>query len=260
MRIDSGRYTVRLAEDEADVAAAQRLRYRVFVEEMGAATTAEDRALRRERDAFDSVCDHLILIDNEADCADPLDKVVGVYRLLRGAVAQAHGGFYTANEYDLSVFDGYEGEVLELGRSCVERSYRSGAAVQLLWMGLAQYVLGNGIGLMFGCASFAGTDVDAVAEQLSYLHHWHLAPAALRTKVRPGSSTPTDLLPMDQVNEAVAKRALPPLIKGYLRLGGWIGDGAYIDHAFNTIDVCIIIETARISEKHTRYYGRQDAS
>ncbi|MEM8753631.1 MAG: GNAT family N-acyltransferase [Pseudomonadota bacterium] len=172
MRIDAGRFVVRLAETEEDVAAAQRLRYRVFVEEMGAKPRPEDEALRRERDDFDEHFDHLLLIDSEAEPEDPLDGVAGVYRLLRGAVARDKGcGFYGDSEYDLSKIKTYPREVVELGRSCVGVDYRGGAAMHLLWTGLGQYVADHSIEIMFGVASFHGDDPAALALPLSYLHH-----------------------------------------------------------------------------------------
>ena len=257
MRMDAGRFTVRLAENEDDVRAAQRLRYRVFVEEMGAAASAEERADRLERDAFDAHCDHLILIDREKSHDDPLDQVAGVYRLMRGDMAASGPGFYTANEFDLAPIVSYPGQALELGRSCVARDYRGGAAMQLLWMGLAQYVTLHDISIMFGCASFAGVDRQPIAHSLALLHHGHLAPETLRPRSRPEHYQPLALVPEDEIDRAKAMRDMPALIKGYLRLGGFVGDGAYIDEAFRTIDVCLVMETARIADRYRSFYSRQ---
>ena len=255
----AGRFRARLAETEEDVQAAQRLRYRVFVEEMGAHASDAERAARRETDAFDAFCDHLILEDDTRETADPLDRVVGVYRLLRGSVARENGGFYTAAEFDLSPLEGYRGETLELGRSCVDADYRGGSAMQLLWMALAQYIDAHDLGLLFGCASFHGTDLAPLAMPLAYLHHNHLAPEALRARVLPEHYNSLDLLTEDALDRRAAMRAIPALIKGYLRLNGFVGDGAYIDRDFNTVDVCLIMETSRIADRYRKFYtGKTD--
>ena len=257
MRIDAGRFTVRLAESAEDVAAAQRLRYRVFVEEMGATPGPAEAAERRERDRFDDWCDHLLLIDNEADEADAERGVVGVYRLLRGARAREGIGFYGASEYDLSLLEAYPRETLELGRSCVDARHRGGAGMHLLWAGLGQYVGEHGVAIMFGVASFHGTDPGRIAQALSYLHHNHLAPSDLRVTARPDNRVEMDLLAPDQVDRAEAMRQMPALIKAYIRLGGFVGEGAWVDHDFNTIDVCLLMDTTRMVDRYAKFYSRQ---
>lgn len=254
MLIAAGRFRARLAENDQDIRAAQRLRYRVFVEEMGARATARDHAARRETDAFDAYCDHLILEDESRETEDPLDRVVGVYRLLRGSVARANGGFYSASEFDLSRLEDHPAETLELGRSCVDARYRGGSAMQLLWMALAQYIDAHDLGLLFGCASFHGTELGPLTVPLAYLHHHHLAPEPLRARVLPEHYNSLDLAPVDALDRREAMRAIPALIKGYLRLNGFVGDGAYIDRAFNTVDVCLIMETSRIADRYRKFY------
>jgi len=256
MRIDTGRFTVRLAEDDRDVAAAQRLRYRVFVEEMGATPSAEDAAVRRERDRYDAYFEHLLLIDNE--CADP-DKergVVGVYRLMTGARSRSGIGFYGADEYELTLLERYPRETLELGRSCVDADYRGGAGMHLLWTGLGQYVSEHDVGIMFGVASFHGNDPNQIAQALSYLYYNHLAPADLRVRAIADNFTAMDILPPEEVDKVEAMRQIPALIKAYLRLGGYVGEGAFIDHAFNTVDVCLLMDTARMVQRYRKFYSR----
>ena len=254
MEIAAGRFHARLARTEADIRAAQRLRYRVFVEEMGANASPAEHADRREADDFDAFCDHLILEDSQRTPSDPLDGVIGVYRLLRGSVARQNGGFYTAAEFDLSPLESHAGETLELGRSCVDAEYRGGAAMQLLWMALARYIDEHDLGLLFGCASFHGADMEPLAMPLAYLHHHHLAPENLRARVLPRHYNSLDLLPKDALDRTAAMRAIPALIKGYLRLGGFVGDGAYIDRDFNTVDVCLIMDTSRIADRYRKFY------
>jgi putative hemolysin len=180
-----------------------------------------------------------------------------VYRLLPGDRAARIGGFYTEAEYDLAPLRASGRRLLELGRSCVHRDYRRGSAVFLLWSGLADYVLRHDIEVMFGVASFHGTDVARLALPLSYLHHAHLAPPEARVRARPEQFQPMDLLPPEAIDRAAAMREMPALIKAYLRLGGCVGEGAFIDRNFNTVDVCLLMDTARMSEKHYGFYARR---
>lgn len=256
MKLDVSRYRLKLAETEAEIAGAQRLRYRVFVEEMGAVARPEERAARREWDAFDPFFDHLVLLDLDAAIADPLDRVVGAYRLMRDTVARAGPGFYGAAEYDLAPILQVGRPSVELGRSCVAAEHRGGPAMHLLWNGLADYVLTRGIEILFGVASFRGTDPGPLAEALSYLHHLHLAPPDLRVRAWPGNFVAMDRLPAAAIDPALALQAIPPLIKAYLRVGGWVGEGACLDRGFNTIDVCVVMDTARMTERYRRFYQR----
>ncbi len=250
-----GALQVRLAETTADIEAAQALRYRVFYQEMGAHPTIEMAVARRDFDDFDAVCDHLLVIDQAKGAG--ADSVVGTYRLIRRSAALRHGRFYTASEYDISRLEAYPGELLELGRSCVEAASRNRATMQLLWRGIAAYVFHHGIELMFGCASLPGTDPDALAVPLSYLHHHHLAPEALRPRALPERFIAMNRLAPEEAEPALALPSLPPLIKGYLRLGGFVGDGAVIDHQFNTTDVCVLVKTDLVTEKYYRHYERR---
>ena len=259
--IRHGALEVRLARGHDEVEAAQRLRYTVFYDEMGALPTPEMRAEHRDFDRFDEFCDHLLVLDH--DGGQP--RVIGTYRLLRGSVAARFNGFYTATEFDISPLTSVSGEILELGRACVDAEFRSRSSMQLLWRGIASYVNHYGIKLMFGCASLPGTDPAKLARPLSYLHYNHLAPEAIRARALPDRYIATNILPPQLVDAqaAVAEldaratlSALPPLIKGYLRLGGMIGDGAVIDPVFQTTDVCIIVVTDRLAEKYFNHYLR----
>jgi putative hemolysin len=185
------------------------------------------------------------------------EGVVGTYRLIRRAAANKIGQFYSADEYDLGVFERAAVELLELGRSCVDARYRNRAVMQLLWGGIAAYVFHHKIDLMFGCASLPGTDPDALATELSYLYYHHLAPAALRPRALPHRYVEMRRLDRDDIDPKRALTALPPLIKGYLRLGGFVGDGAVIDAQFNTTDVAVVVKTDMVTESYYRHYERQ---
>lgn len=246
---------IRLATEADDLLSAQRLRYEVFIAELGGDGPMVDHAARLERDAFDAHYDHLVLVDRRRDRA-ALDHVVGVYRLLRSDRMPAIGRYYTEDEYDLSVLKQSGRRLLELGRSCLHRDFRGGVAMLHLWEGLAEYVRRHGIEVLFGVASFHGTDLSGLKLPLSYLHHNHLAPPPMRVRAAPGHFQPMDLLSRDRIDRKTAVLAIPTLIKAYLRLGGFVGEGAYVDHAFNTTDVCLVMDTARMTERaQARYSG-----
>ncbi len=244
---------VRLATRPEDIEGAQRLRYRVFVKELGGAGTQVDHVNRFERDTFDPFCDQLVLVDTTQDPVNR-DHIVGVYRLMREDQAQAAGGFYGEGEYDLSALKSSGRRLLELGRSCLAQEYRGGTAMFQLWQGLADYVQRHKIDVLFGVASFHGTDVSEFEQALSYLHSAHLAPEELRPRSLAYQSL--DLVPAEDLDRPAAMRAMPALIKAYLRLGGMIGDGAFIDHDFNTTDVCLVMDTQKMSAKHRDIYAK----
>lgn len=256
----AGLLDVRLATSEEEIAAAQALRYQIFYEEMGACPTPAMRAARRDIDAYDSICDHLLVIDHGQDGTP---HVVGTYRLLRQVVAEQHRGFYSSAEYDLSplldrTFQSRIGEgkqLLELGRSCVAASYRNNATINLLWRGIAAYLQTHNIGYMFGCASLHGTNPEEHALPLSYLHQHHLMPEDLRVRALPEHYVPMERMAPGSYDPKDGLRALPPLIKGYLRLGCMIGDGAFIDHQFNTVDVFILLPVDRIARRYSARYA-----
>ncbi len=248
-------FVVRLATDPADLTAAFRLRYAVFVAEMGADGPLVDHAQRLERDRFDPYFDHLILIDQTRPAGD---HVVGVYRLLRDGAAAKLGQFYSEDEFDLTPLRHSGRRLLELGRSCLHPDYRGGAAMYHLWHGLSDYVIQHGIDILFGVASFHGTDSQVLAAPLSLLHHEHLAPPDLCVRSR--QFQPMDLMPAVAMDRRAAMLAVPSLIKAYLRLGGWVGDGAFVDLAFNTTDVCLVMDTARMNDAQKAIYTKERAS
>lgn len=256
MSAHTPKFKVKLSANAEELQAAQRLRYRVFVEELGGSGPLVDHDARLEMDQFDPHFDHLILIDSALESA-PIDQVVGVYRVLRDDAAAKIGRFYSEDEYDLGVLKSSGRKLLELGRSCLHEDYRGGAAMFHLWNALAGYVAEHEIEVLFGVASFHGTDVEALAQPLSLLHNRHLAPADIRTSAQPDVFQHMDLISEDMIDRRAAMLAVPPLIKAYLRLGGFVGEGAYMDHAFNTTDVCLIMDTARMNEKNRVLYTKE---
>lgn len=251
---------VRIAETEAEIIAAQRLRYRIFYEEMSAIPTPQMRAEKRDFDRYDDFCDHLLVVDRALRDERGEPQVVGTYRLLRGEVAARNGGFYTSGEYDLApALAKYPKgtRFLELGRSCILKEYRTKpVTMQLLWRGVVHYVERYAIDLMFGCGSLPGNDPEALKMQLSYLHHFHRAPEGQRVRARPELYVEMDRIPADAIDKKAALKTLPPIIKGYVRAGSFIGEGAVIDRQFNTTDVLIWFPVSRIPQIYRDHFGR----
>ncbi|MFA4994985.1 MAG: GNAT family N-acyltransferase [Bdellovibrionales bacterium] len=263
-----GSLEVRLAETADDVERAQELRYKIFYEEMGAKATPEMASVGRDFDKYDEHCDHLLIFDHARKDKNP---VIGTYRLIRRDAAKKCGGFYSSSEYDVSRLVAYPGEILELGRSCIDSEYRTRPVMQLLWRGLGHYIASHNIALMFGCASLPGTDPKALKVPLSYLYHHHLAPPALLTRALPERYVDMKILPREAFDPDTAfeelkldprggNNSLPPLIKGYIRVGGFVGDGAVIDYQFNTTDICIIVKTDLMTRRYKKHYNLGDDS
>ncbi len=256
-----GQLDVRLAVSEAEVAAAQTLRYQIFYEEMGAKPSLRMAAHGRDFDEYDAICDHLLVVDHGVS-GPP--QVVGTYRLLRQDVASAHRGFYSAGEYDLSRLIANsrpDSQLLELGRSCVAPAWRNNTTITLLWRGIATYLQRHSIGHMFGCASLHGANPLLHAAELSYLYHNHLAPPELRATALPENHVAMNALSAAAIDPRAAARALPPLVKGYLRVGAMVGDGGFIDRQFNTVDVFVVMPVERIASRYAgKFVGANDPS
>lgn len=251
-----GTLETRIARTALEVDAAQAIRYRVFVEEMHAQVPPESARKRRDVDAWDAFCDHLLVLDTAIE-GDTEDQIVGTYRLLRQDVAMANGGFYSSSEFEVAdlVARHPDKRFMELGRSCVLPQYRTKRTVELLWQGNWAYALKHKIDVMFGCGSFSGTVPEEHALALSFLHHNARAKGRWSVEALPELYHSMDLMPAEAINARRALAALPPLIKGYLRLGAMVGDGAVVDRAFRTTDVLIVLPISTISERYRNYYG-----
>lgn len=251
-----GPLETRLARSEREIEAAQAVRFRVFVEEMNATLSPEAMRRRRDVDEWDDISDHLLVLDRSID-GDPEDQIVGTYRLLRQEVAQQNGGFYSASEFDLDdlLARHPDKRFMELGRSCVLPAYRTKRTVELLWQGNWAYALKHGMNAMFGCGSFPGIHPEQHALALSFLYHHASTRDGWEVAAKPELYRNMDLMPPEAVNARRALLAMPPLIKGYLRLGAMVGSGAVVDRAFNTTDVLILLPIASISDRYINYYG-----
>jgi L-ornithine Nalpha-acyltransferase len=257
-----GSLEARLAQSKSDVKRAQRLRYKVFYKDGNAIADAATMLAQRDKDAFDKICDHLLVIDHAAKPSlSGKQPVVGTYRLLRQDIANRHGGFYTGNEFDIAgLMQRQRGlRFLELGRSCVLPPYRTKRTVELLWHGIWTYVRRYQFDVMIGCASFEGTDPKNLALPLSFLHHYARAPDDWRASAHSSHAIDMNMIAKDAIDTKAALKALPPLIKGYLRVGAFIGDGAVVDHQFGTTDVLVVMPVSAINERYLGHFGA-DAS
>lgn len=251
-----GNLETRIARSVTEIDAAQAVRYRVFAEEMQAKLSPDAVRRKRDIDAWDMVCDHLLVLDTSIE-GDAEEQIVGTYRLLRQDVAAVSGGFYSQSEFDVDALIARHPEkrFMELGRSCVLPAYRTKRTVELLWQGNWAYSLKHGVDVMFGCASFHGIVPEEHALALSFLHHNVLAKDEWDVSARPELFRTMDLMPSEGIDTRKALSALPPLIKGYLRLGATVGSGAVVDHGFNTTDVLIVLPIGKISGRYLNYYG-----
>ncbi|ACK50602.1 conserved hypothetical protein [Methylocella silvestris BL2] len=254
-----GPFEVRLATTKKEIRKAQRLRYEVFFEEGGARPDAAAKLTRRDICPFDSVCDHLLVIDLERTnrFGRPKPKIVGAYRLLRQDVAERHFGFYSQREFDVAalVRRRQGTRFLELGRACVHPRYRSKRVIELLWRGLWLYASRHRIDALIGCASLPGVDPRALALPLSFLRHQAQAPEAWDVRPLPGREANVDILEPQEIDARSALAALPPLIKAYLRVGAKFGAGAVVDAQFGATDVFTIMPLADMEDRYAAYFG-----
>ncbi|MGH1440317.1 MAG: GNAT family N-acetyltransferase [Cellvibrionaceae bacterium] len=243
----AGPYEVRFARDADEVRAAQALRYSVFYKEKQGNPTQEMIAAERDIDEWDEAGFHVIVLDTRAE---EQPKVVGTLRLFFNECLQPGQHFYTEETFDLSKLHNFYGRSLELSRFCVDPNGRGGVILMLIWKYAMSFLQDNQIDVMFGCASFAGTDVDTHAPILNYLYQHHLAPESLRPQ--PKTDDYIDLNAMYEPDAAwsEAQKSVPTLLRGYLKLGAKISDAAIIDHAFNTVYVSIYVETKNMLQQN----------
>ncbi len=246
--------TVRLALTPEDIREAQRLRYRVFYEELSAQPDAVAKASRLDVDRFDSFCDHLLVLQDDAPDDE---KFVGTYRLLRQDVADKNGGFYAQSEFDIApLLQRHPGlKFLEVGRSCVAEGFRGKPVAELLWQGIWNYVRFHKFDVMLGCASLAGTNANSLADELTFLANIKPAHQDWTVSALPHRQVDMQRKPMADVNQKAVIRSLPTLVKAYLRLGCYIGNGAVVDHQFNTTDVLIVLPVSEINPRYFNHYG-----
>lgn len=255
-----GSLEIRLAQTEREIRKAQRLRYKVFYKEMAAKPDSHTKFTRRDADAFDAICDHLLVLDHEPPKKKFRRKeprIVGTYRLLRQEMANLYGGFYSANEFNIQpILDAHpDRRFLELGRSCVLQEYRTKRTIELLWQGIWAYVQIHKIDVMIGCASLAGTDPKELAAPLTFLSKVGKPPVDWKVDAWPEIRVPLAQMDPDSINDKQALRQLPPLLKAYMRIGCYFGESAMVDHQFGTTDVFIIMPVENIDPKYVQHYS-----
>ena len=249
--IESENYIIKLVQTKSELKQAQALRYSVFYKEKRAKATLQKKIIKLDYDKIDKFADHLIVVDKNTK-----KKVVGTYRLIRGDVAELFGGFYSSSEFNLeNIINNYQKKhILELGRSCVHHNYRNGSIMNLLWKAIAEYVKLFDIKILIGCASFSGIDPLKYTEELSYLRVNFSLPKNFSIKSYDNNIYPAFKLNGKNLNQLRTFAKLPPLIKGYLRVGGKVSDSFFVDHNFNTIDLCIVLRTNDIDKKYKKKY------
>jgi putative hemolysin len=229
----------------SDIRAAQKLRWRVFAEEMGACLNSPEPGV--DRDRFDDLCDHLLVRDTRNG------EVVGTYRIVNAAQAREAGGFYSDSEFDLSRLSHLRPQIMEVGRACVHPDYRSGATIAMLWAGLAEYIQTHGVQYLMGCASISMADGGHGAASIyRQLESQHAAPAEWRV-------FPKCPLPLEKL-DAGTMAEVPPLIKAYLRVGAYVcGEPAW-DPDFNTADCLLLLPTANMDHRYSRHFMKQSVT
>jgi putative hemolysin len=243
------KFRTKIADNTDELIAAQKLRYRIFVQELGGGGDMVDHDLGLERDRFDPYFDHILLFDD----ARKSNPIIGVYRVMTCEKANQCGEFYSDKEYDLTVLRRSGKKLLELGRSCLDQDYRGGTALAYLWQALAKYALERKVEILFGVASFHGTIVSALAEPLSLLHHQYLAEEKIRPVAKKPFNQKMNILEPELINRKSAVLKMPALIKSYIRLGGKVGLDAYVDYKFNTTDVCLIMDISSMNNKRKSF-------
>ena len=247
-------FEARLAKNFKDIDVSQNLRFKVFYEELKAKPTIKNILYEKDFDELDPFCDHLLVIDNNKK--SKRESIVGTYRLIRRPMTQIHGKFYTEGEFDIKKILKEKGEILELGRSCVSKEYRNKPIIKLLWKAISAYMEHYKIKILFGCASFPGVNYKKYKQQLSLLHYYYLSPESIRPKALPPNNVKLKYCQKKDLNVEKIFKSLPPLLKGYLRLGARVSDGAFIDKQFNTIDICIVLKSDLLKEKYLNLHKK----
>lgn len=241
-------YSLLIADDAAQVAAAQRLRHRVFADELGA--TLKTTVPGRDVDEFDTHCDHLIVRQ------EPTGAVVGTYRMLPPGRTSPAGRWYAAGEFDVSALAPLRDDLVEIGRSCVDPDHRTGAVINLMWAGIARYLHLRGHRWLGGCASVPLTDGGAGAAAVwREVADRHLSPPPLRVRARrPWLAEPSAAPYLTTTGGSAGRAPMPPLLRGYLRLGAWIcGEPAY-DPDFDVADLYVLLSLDRMHPRYRRHF------
>lgn len=258
----AGSLELKFAITRKEIRALQKMRYRVFFEQGGAVADPFTRAQRRDNCPFDRLCDHIVVVDHDyvTRMGRRKPRIVGAYRVLRQDVTGCPSRFYAANEFDIADLVGRHPDkrFMELGRSCVLPEYRARRVLELLWRGVLAYVQHHNIDVMFGCASLPGADPHAHQSALQFLRTHAQADGHWRARSKMSAPTPVHQEGSNSRMQAPDRRtlaSLPPLIKGYLRLGAMFAEDVFVDHAFGTTDVLVVLPVERIGSRYIKHFG-----
>jgi putative hemolysin len=249
LKMEFNGFLVKIAETEQEVTAAQRLRFEVFNREMNEGLSSSWHT-ELDQDQYDEYADHLIVIDKNKD----KDKVVGTYRMLKKSIADSNGGFYSEGEFDLTNLKKLPVEILEMGRSCVDKHYRSNGVINYLWAGIVKYLELHEVKYLFGCGSLHTHDVDEVSEIYSYLKSKYYAEEKYRVYPSQKCIIPGLRDDVDISNTRTIMKKIPPLLKGYFRLGALICGEPALDVEFGTTDFFILLPTDQITKRYQNHY------
>jgi len=235
---------VGLAHSNTEILDAQRLRYRVFADELGA--RLQTRTPGVDEDYYDRFCEHLVVRDELSR------KIIGTYRILSPAAARRAGSYYSETEFNLERLKHLRDRTVEVGRSCVDPEYRTGGTIALLWSGLVRYMLQNNYEYLIGCASIGMADGGHAAAGIFSRLEAHMAPSEYRV-------FPSCPLPLDRI-EASKDAEVPPLIRGYLRAGAYVCGNPAWDPDFNTADLLMLLPMTRIDTRYARHFVERQAA
>lgn len=235
-------FEVKLADNESELLEVCKLQYEELLLYYNQENKIESGIFE---DEYDRLCDHLIAIDLKNN------SIAGSYRLVRKDHIKEIGHFTTESEFDISKIKDYE--IMELGRAFVKSEYRDGSVISLLWEGIINYVIAHDIRFLFGTASFHGVDPSQYKHALSAIHYYHLSQLETRVKAI-NHPVRLDQLPLEEVDMKLAKKEMPPLVKGYINLGATFGDGGFLDYDFNSLDVFTLIDLETVNQRYLQRF------
>ena len=242
-----GRYRARVTQDPRDVEAAQRLRHAAFIAGREGAVDSDDRAGGLDRDAFDADCMHVLIEEVRTG------RLVCCFRMLHLESGAQIGRSYSAQYYELSKLEEYPSPMVEMGRFCMAPDCRDPDVIRVAWGAMTNYVQEHGVELLFGCSSFDGVDAEAYQDAFAYLKEKHLAPKRWLPRVKaPRVFRFAKHLRLRRPDVKLAMRRMPPLLRSYLLLGGWVSDHAVIDSDLNTLHVFTGVEIGRVPPRRRR--------
>ena len=256
MNLYEKRFEIRFIQNKVELIESQKLRHKVFIEEMGGSRNNLSLISNSESDKFDDFCRHLIIIDHKNSTQFPNGKIIGVTRLMLTEDSENGIGFYCSQEFNLNPIISTKKECLEIGRICIHNEYRNTLVLHYLWIELGSFCSKRGVKILFGVASFTGNNIKKIEMALSHIHNDYLAPPKIRPMALEHGYIKMNMVPKEEINKLNALKQMPSLLKSYLRLGAKVGEGAFIDKELNTIDILIMLDVSNMTNKYKLYYEK----